>query len=166
VPGVGVAPGDDEDLLAASDKELDQAASGGQVQDVVLLIVGGTISSGTRRTLGVCGWYWSSSNIGVRSTTAPGVTARSAPTSNASAATMDGTRGGVARSAARCRAPRTRLPPPVSITAFQNTGLVAGLLLGARACTRLSTTNRIRSASRHSRSASASSRSVVCPAAR
>src|SRR5512132_4571660 len=166
VAGVGVAPGDDEDLLAAVDQIFHQAATRGEVEDVVLLIVGGTTSSGTRCTLGVRGRYWSSSKTGVRSTTAPGVTARSAPTSKASAVTMVGTRGGVVRSPARCRAPRTRLPPPESISAFQKTGLVSGWLLGASACTKLSTINRSRSASRHSRSASATSSSAVRPAAR
>ena len=40
------------------------------------------ISIGRSRTVGVCGAYCSSSNISVRSTTAPGVQARFRPTSN------------------------------------------------------------------------------------
>src|ERR1035437_6179246 len=59
-----------------------------------LLIIGGTISSGQRYTFSVTGWYWMSSNCSHECTTPPGVTARSRPTSNASAATIDGTRGG------------------------------------------------------------------------
>ena len=42
-----------------------------------MLIVGGTTSSGYLADLSVCGAYWISSNTSVRSTTAPGVTARS-----------------------------------------------------------------------------------------
>jgi hypothetical protein len=37
VAGVGIAPGDDENLLAAVDQVLDQAASWGEVDDVVLV---------------------------------------------------------------------------------------------------------------------------------
>ena len=37
-----------------------------------MLIVGGTTSTGSVRTVGVCGRYWISSNTGVRRTTAPG----------------------------------------------------------------------------------------------
>src|ERR1700732_4225509 len=61
----------------------------------------------------------------------PGVLARSRPTSKASAATIDGTRGGAARSVASARRPRTALPPPVSMIAFQAVGLSSGLLRAA-----------------------------------
>ena len=39
------------------------------------------MSTGTDRTVSVVGRYWISSKTGVRSTTEPGVTARSRPTS-------------------------------------------------------------------------------------
>ena len=38
------------------------------------------MSSGVAYTVSVCGVYWISSNTGVRSTTSPGVAARSTPT--------------------------------------------------------------------------------------
>ena len=74
------------------------------------------------------------------------------PTSNASGSTMAGTRGGADRSETSDRSPRTALRPPVSMTAFQATGLISGLLLGAAASIRLLSTNRIRSLSRQSSS--------------
>jgi hypothetical protein len=126
-----------------------------------LLIIGGTITTGNRCTFGVAAWYWISSKISVRCTTAPGVTARSFPTSNASGATMAGIRGAVARSPASARNPRTALRPPVSMAAFQATGLSSGLLLGAAASTRFRTTNPARSLSGQSSAASASSLSAV-----
>ena len=107
-----------------------------------------------------------SSQISHRATTAPGVTARSRPTSNASGATIAGTRGGADRSEASDRRPRTALRPPLSMIAFQATGLISGLLLGAAASMRLLATNRIRSWSRQSSSASASSASTVPAQAR
>jgi hypothetical protein len=90
------------------------------------LIIGGTMSSGTDRTWSVCGSYWSSSNASVRSTTAPGVTARSFPTVNLDMSTLAGSRGGVARSRTRLRAPRTKFAPPVSIAAFSAAGFDHG----------------------------------------
>jgi hypothetical protein len=131
-----------------------------------LLITGGTISSGTVRTFGVCGVYWISSRISLRNTTAPGVAATVVPSSNAVGSTMLGTRGAVARSRTRLRAPATELSPAVSISAFQATGLTSGLLLGASASTRLSTTKPIRCRSRHSSCASAVSAPAVSAAAR
>ena len=118
------------------------------------------------RTVGVCGRYWISSNTGVRRTTAPGVTARSVPTWKASLSTIAGVRGELARSLTRCRGPVTRLAPPVSMTAFQPTGLSSGLLLGAAASTRLVATNLTRSASRHGSGTSCTRPSTVPPAAR
>ena len=52
------------------------------------------------------------------------------------------------------------------MAAFQAPGLSSGLLLGAAASMRLLSTNRIRSLSRQSRSASASSASAVPAEAR
>jgi len=101
-----------------------------------------------------------------RATTAPGVTARSRPTSNASGATMAGTRGGADRSDTIDRSPSAALRPRLPMTAFQAAGLISGLLLGATASMRLLSTNRIRSVSRQSSSASASSDSTVPAQAR
>ena len=129
-------------------------------------MVGGTISSGTCRTVAVAGRYWISSNTGVRSTTFPGVTARSTPTSNASGSTMDGTRGGAAISETKCRKPARALPPPVSMAAFTAAGFSTGLLLGASASTRLVSAKPTRSESAQSRSVSATTPSAVCAAAR
>src|ERR1700722_4473255 len=70
------------------------------------------ITTGTCRTSGVTGRYWISSNSGVRGTTAPGVTARSTPTSNASGSTLVGIRGGTAMSGRKCRRPVTALAAP------------------------------------------------------
>jgi hypothetical protein len=131
-----------------------------------LLIVGGMISSGVVRTESVWGWYWMSSNTGVRSTTAPGVRARSVPTSKASAGTIEGTRGGPAMSRMRLPVPRRALPPPESIAAFQATGLSSGLLLGERASTRLLAMNVTRSESRHSIGTSCTRPSTAVPVAR
>jgi hypothetical protein len=116
--------------------------------------------------VGVTGWYWISSNCWLACTTAPGVTARSRPTANASAATIDGTRGGAAISEARARRPRTVLDPPESMKAFQATGLSAGLLLGAAAAIRLVSRNRSRVSSRQDSSAPSSSSPADQAAAR
>jgi hypothetical protein len=95
------------------------------------LITGGTISSGTDHTLSACGVYWISSNTSRRNTTAPGVTAMVLPSVNASGSTIDGRRGGVRMSLAKCRSPRTTLSPLVSIAALYPNGFTNGLLLGA-----------------------------------
>ena len=79
---------------------------------------------------------------------------------------MDGTRGEVARSAANARRPRTVFSPPVSMTAFQPTGLSNGLLLGAAAATRLVSRNFSRVSSRQPSSAPATSVPAVWAAAR
>ena len=79
---------------------------------------------------------------------------------------MDGTRGGAARSPARCLAPVRMLPPPESIAAFHASGDSSGLLLGARASTRLPTANRIRSASRQSSGAASTRSQAARPVAR
>ena len=98
------------------------------------------MSSGTRRTRGVCGWYCSSSNTGAA--------ARPPRGQCQVGADLEGVgghhgwhpwrRGQVG---GEVSAPRMRLPPPESTRAFQKTGLASGLLLGASACTRLSTTS-------------------------
>ncbi len=131
-----------------------------------MLIVGGMISSGTSRTVSVCGRYWITSSIGVRSTTEPGVIARSPPTWYAFGGTMDGTRGGALRSRSRLRGPVIMLPAPVSIAAFHATGLSSGLLLGEAASTRFVTANPTFSASAHSSGASSTSPSAHVPVAR
>jgi hypothetical protein len=107
-----------------------------------------------------------SSNTSVACTTPPGVRARSLPTSNAPAGTMDGTRGEVARSEARLRRPRTAFSPPVSMAAFQPAGLSSGLLLGAAAAMTLVSRNFSRVSSRQPSSAPSTSVSAVDEAAR
>ena len=124
------------------------------------------MSSGNRRTVGVAGWYWMSSQTSVRATTAPGVTARSLPTWNASGSTMVGMCGAEDMSEMKARTPRRRLRPPLSMYAFHATGLRYGLLLGADAAMRLVSTNFSRSLSRQSSSASASRASELCARAR
>src|SRR5882762_5810396 len=62
--------------------------------------------------------------------------------------------------------PRIALCPPVSINAFHPNGFRMGLLLGASPSVSTSSTNRIRSASRQSRSASKKSWSTVLLVAR
>ena len=131
-----------------------------------MLITGGTISSGTCRTVSVTGRYWISSNTGVRSTTDPGVTARSTPTSNASGSTIDGTRGGTAMSDRKFRRPATALPPPVSSAALTAAGFSSGLLLGASASIRLVSTKLTRSLSASSSPASATTPATLSAAAR
>ena len=97
----------------------------------------------------------------MRWTTAPGVIARSLPTSKALGSTIAGIRGGAARSVTKDRMPRTADMPPVSMSAFQPAGDRTGLLLGAAAATRLVAKNRIRSPSRQSSSAVDSSESAA-----
>ena len=103
------------------------------------------MSSGVADTVSVCGVYRISSNTGVRSTTSPGVSARSTPTRYASGATIVGTRGAAARSLARFRSPFSALTPPESIAAFHATGDSSGLFDGAAASTRLDTRKLVRS---------------------
>jgi hypothetical protein len=79
---------------------------------------------------------------------------------------MVGTRGAEDRSDSSERTPRSADRPPLSMRAFQATGLISGLLLGAAASMRLLSTKRIRSLSRQSSSASASSDSIVPAPAR
>src|SRR3954452_9283241 len=124
------------------------------------------MSSGTDRTVSVVGRYRISSNTSVRNTTAPGVAARSSPTVNASGSTIEGTRGGLVRSRSIRRRPRTTLAPPVSMTAFTDSGFRTGTLLGARASTRFVAVNRMRSSSCQSRSASSMSSQAVRAVAR
>jgi hypothetical protein len=129
-------------------------------------MVGGTISSGISRTRSVCGRYWISSSTSVRRTTAPGVTAMVRPTSKGDLSTISGIRGGAAMSRRKASPPRARFSPPLSMAAFAEAGFSSGTLLGDSASTRFSRTNRIRSSSRQSRSASSTSRSAVRAAAR
>ena len=112
------------------------------------------------------GRYWISSKTGVRSTTDPGVTARSTPTSNASGSTMVGTRGATAMSPTKFRRPARALPPPLSTAAFTAAGFSSGLLLGDRASIRLVSTKPTRWESASSRPASATTPSADCAAAR
>jgi hypothetical protein len=107
-----------------------------------------------------------SSYCSVRCTTAPGVIARSLPTSNAPGGTIEGTRGFAARSDTSARRPRSTLTPRLSAAAFQWPGLSSGLLLGALAAMRLVSTNRRRVSSRQSSSAPSSSACADWPAAR
>jgi hypothetical protein len=90
-----------------------------------LLTIGGTISSGCSRTVGVWGAYRISSNNSVRRTTAPGVAAMLTPISNPSRSTLAGSRGDEAMSRAKLRAPRARLAPRCSPVARSAAGLVS-----------------------------------------
>ena len=129
-------------------------------------MVGGTSSSGTARTVGVCGAYWISSNTSVRRTTAPGLTPRLPPTAKADVSTICGIRGGWARSFTRFSPPRTKLSPPDSRAARTDSGLTTATLLGASAWSRLSARNRTRWSSRQPSSAPVISSSTVRPVAR
>jgi hypothetical protein len=131
-----------------------------------LLIIGGVTSSGRSRTFDVCASYCRSSKTSVRSTTAPGVTARFSPTSNADLSTIAGMRGGRRMSRAKLRAPRVRLRPPVSSTAFSAAGFVTGRFEGATASSTFSAAKRTRRSARQSRSASQMSLSAARPVAR
>ena len=131
-----------------------------------MLIIGGVSSSGDSCTFEVCGLYCRSSNTGVRSTTAPGVTAMSSPTVNADVSTIDGMRGGLAMSRAKFAAPRAKLRPPVSSAAFSTAGLVSGALEGASASSTFSTAKRTWRSLRQSSPASSISPSTAWPAAR
>ena len=113
VPGVRVAPGDHEHLLALPTRYSTRLRPGARSIDVVLVDHRRDDQQRGRRTVSVCGVYWISSNISVRSTTAPGVTARSTPDPNASGVDhgRHPRRGGhVARRS--CAAPRARSPRP------------------------------------------------------
>ncbi len=109
-----------------------------------MLTSDGTISSGSRVTSGVTGSYWSSSSMGVRRTTAPGVAASSSPSLNWRDVERTGSRGGVRRSCASRRGPVTRLPPPVSMNAFQAAGFDHGQFAGASPAIRLIAISRTR----------------------
>ena len=96
------------------------------------MIVEGTISKGSARTLAVLGWYWISSNRWWRYTTAPGVTATSLPTAKGRAC-------GEAWSPAPCWAsasiaslyrPVARLPPRVCQACCCTCGLSQGTFDG------------------------------------
>ena len=95
-----------------------------------------------------------SSNSSVRSTTAPGVTARSSPTVNAFVSTIAGMCGGLRRSCTRLALPCTRLRPPVSSVAFSAAGLSAGKFVGASASRTFSALKRTRRSARSSSPAS------------
>ena len=100
--GVRVAPRDHEDLLALLDEPLDHAAAGREVEHVVL--VDRRRDEQQRHARGprsVCGAYWISSKTSVRSTTAPGVSARFSPTANSLVSTVDGQAREVAHEVAR-----------------------------------------------------------------
>ena len=97
------------------------------------------------------GSYWMSSNSSVRSTTAPGVTARSSPTVNAFVSTIAGMCGGLRRSWTRLALPCTRLRPPVSSVAFSAAGFSAGKFVGASASRTFSALKRTRRSARSSR---------------
>ncbi len=79
---------------------------------------------------------------------------------------MDGTRGGSAMSARKCRSPARALPPPVSTAALIAAGFSSGLLLGASASTRLVSAKPTRSASAPSSPASATTPATLSAAAR
>jgi hypothetical protein len=83
-------------------------------------------SNGLLSTVGVCGWYWMSSNISVRSTTAPGVAAMFSPRRYGVRSTMLGIRGGADMSLMKFAAPRRKFRPAVSTPALSACGLVSG----------------------------------------
>ena len=82
------------------------------------------MSSGRADTCSVVGWYCSTSPIGSRATTAPGLSARLRPTSNASGSTILGIPPLFRRSSTKCPSPRTRLRPPVSNARLSAAGFV------------------------------------------
>ena len=164
VPGVGVAPGDAEDLLAAGHEVLDQAALLGEVDHVVLvdrrrhdqqrhladLGASAACTGSARRRPCAARRPPGSPRCPCRPRTRP------ARPSTAPAAGWR-SRG---RSGGR---PRRRLPPPVSITRLSTLGLRNGLLLGADASTRLSTMKPIRWSSPQPSSASSTRPRAAAP---
>ena len=82
---------------------------------------GGIITTGRLCTVGVDGAYWISSISSLRKTTSPGVTARSRPTTNASASLIE--MRPRAASATRFAKPRARLAPSVSDRARDRLGI-------------------------------------------
>ena len=106
------------------------------------------ITSGRLWTCSVLGWYWMSSPTSSRCTTAPGDSARSLPTSNASRSTIEGMPPLLRTSPTKLRTPRTRLLPPVSNARLIAAGLVAKKLVGASALVRMVVAKRACSARR------------------
>ncbi|MNT15498.1 hypothetical protein D3C72_1505550 [compost metagenome] len=78
------------------------------------------------------GLYWISSSTSLRNTTAPSVTPRLLPTSNAPMLTWLGMPPLCTMSLARCERPSSRLLPPVSKKRLTAAGLAA-VLVGAKA---------------------------------
>ena len=74
-----------------------------------------------------------SSATGSRATTAPGVTARSRPTSKAPGSIIDGIAPLWRTSWTKLRAPRARLMPPVSKARLRAAGLLIRKFVGAAA---------------------------------
>src|ERR1700722_5202767 len=91
------------------------------------------ISTGWRRTAPVAGVYWMTSASSSRSTTAPGVTARSVPTWNAPRSVWDGMPPLERTSRHHWRAPRATLSPPVSNARLSAAGVLGRKVVGAGA---------------------------------
>jgi hypothetical protein len=83
------------------------------------------------------------------------------PTSKAEVSTIAGIRGEAAMSRMRLRPPRSRLAPPVSMTALAEAGLTSATLLGEAAWRRFSARKRMRCSSRQPRPALSTRCSVV-----
>ena len=118
------------------------------------------MSTGRSRTLPLAGVYWISSATSSRSTTAPGVRARSRPTCKACGSAIEGMPPLCRRSPAQLRTPRVRLRPPVSTVRLIAAGFPSQKLVGATALVSRVTANRALSGSLPDFSASSTSRSI------
>ncbi len=98
-------------------------------------------TNGRWYTCSVVGWYCMTSPTSSRCTTAPGESARSLPTLNASRSTIEGMPPLWRRSPTKLRTPRTRLMPPVSNARLIAAGLLAKKLVGRRALVRIVVAN-------------------------
>jgi hypothetical protein len=89
--------------------------------------------TGRPYTSSVVGVYWRTSATSSLATTAPGVTARSRPTSKAPGSVIDGIPPLWRTSRTKLRAPRARLMPPVSKARLRAAGLLIRKFVGAAA---------------------------------
>ena len=109
---------------------LDEAAARAQVEEVEAADRRRDDDQRARVDLSVVGGYWMSSPTSSRCTTAPGDSARSSPTSNASRSTIEGMPPLLRTSPRSCATPRTRLKPPVSNARLSAAGLPAACWSG------------------------------------
>ncbi len=94
------------------------------------MIQAGTISTGSACTSAVAGAYWMSSTRRLRSTTLPGVTATSRPTTKSSVPAGGAPPTRRSKSSTAWMAPRTRFMPPLACVWRSTTGLVGRKLPG------------------------------------